>query len=293
MSSDLVSGNQSGGFRDTKRAGSPRLEIIPINSLVIHEWHDEQRTPPLMARLQESGVLRNPPIASPLQDDSQRYMVLDGANRVTTLRVMGYPHVVVQVVNPDDQGLKLYNWNHVLWGWDPDTLVSTFNQLDDIQLVRGEEERPDLWGESSLAMLHVPRGELFTICTREQQLEKRVQQLNSLVDCYKDHARLDRTNEWSLVRLKAVYQDLCGLVIYPHFEIQQVLNLAGEGNLLPAGITRFTISPRVLHLNYPLEAIGDDKSVEEKNSELQRFIQDRMERKGVRYYAEATYLFDE
>ena len=33
-------------------------------SLVEHERHDDQRTPPLVARIQESGVLRNPPIAT-------------------------------------------------------------------------------------------------------------------------------------------------------------------------------------------------------------------------------------
>lgn len=274
-------------------SSTPRLEVIPIASLVIHEWHDDQRTPPLMARLQESGVLRNPPIVAPLQDGSQRYMVLDGANRITTLRKMDYPHAVVQVVHPDDPGLKLYNWNHVVWGLDTPELVSAIENLPDIELVRGEEERPDLWGDCGLAMIQMPRGEQYTICTPEEQLVRRVELLNAIVDSYKDRARLDRTNEWSVVRLKAVYPDLCGLVIFPHFEIQQVLSLAGEGNLLPAGITRFTISPRVLHLNYPLEAMAANQPVEEKNADLQRFIQARMEHKGVRYYAEATYLFDE
>ena len=274
-------------------SSTPRLEVIPIACLVIHEWHDDQRTPPLMARLQESGVLRNPPVVAPLQDGSQRYMVLDGANRITTLRQMGYPHAVVQVVHPDDPGLKLYNWNHVVWGLDPPELVSAIEKLPDIELVRGEEERPDLWGDCGLAVIQVPRGDLFTVCTEEEQLVRRVQLLNTIVDCYKDRARLDRTNEWSVVRLKAVYPDLWGLVIFPHFEIHQVLNLAGEGNLLPAGITRFTISPRVLHLNYPLEAMAVDEPVEEKNANLQRFVQERMAQKGVRYYAEATYLFDE
>ena len=69
---------------DKMLAGTPRLEVMPIVSLVIHERHDEQRISPLMARIQESGVLRNPPIVVPLQDGSQHYMVLDGANRITT-----------------------------------------------------------------------------------------------------------------------------------------------------------------------------------------------------------------
>ena len=206
---------------------------------------------------------------------------------------MSYQHAVVQVVGPDDPGVKLYNWNHVVWGLDPPELISIIGNLHDIELVSGEEERPDLWGDCGLALIQLPRGEQFTIWTPEEQLARRVELLNSIVYSYKDRAKMDRTNEWSVVRLKATYPDLCGLVIFPHFEIQQVLSLAGEGCLLPAGITRFTISPRALHLNYPLEAVIADKPLEEKNSNLQRFIQERMAHKGVRYYAEATYLFDE
>jgi hypothetical protein len=82
-------------------------------------------------------------------------------------------------------------------------------------------------------------------------------------------------------------------VIFPHFEVENVLELAGAGYLLPAGTTRFTVSPRALHLNYPLEELAADKPLEEKNADLQRWIQERIARKGVRYYAEATFLFDE
>jgi hypothetical protein len=104
---------------------------------------------------------------------------------------------------------------------------------------------------------------------------------------------MDRTNEGSVVRLKAIYPDLSGIVIFPRFDIQHVLSLAGAGYLLPAGITRFTVSPRALHVNYPLEELAAEKPLEEKNEALQRWVQERIARKGVRYYAEATFLFDE
>ena len=82
-----------------------------------------------MERIVESGLWRNPPIVTPLQDGSQRFMVMDGANRIAALRKLEYPHAVVQVVHPDDQGLKLLNWNHVILGFDPSQLVTTIEQL--------------------------------------------------------------------------------------------------------------------------------------------------------------------
>ena len=121
----------------------------------------------------------------------------------------------------------------------------------------------------------------------------RVTLLNAIVDIYKQRASLDRTSEWSVVRLKSVYESLCGLVVFPKFEIKQILSLAGRGSLLLTGITRFTVSPRVLHLNYPLGAMSADGSLVDKNHHLQEFLQSRVTQKGVRYYAEATYLFDE
>jgi len=82
-------------------------------------------------------------------------------------------------------------------------------------------------------------------------------------------------------------------VIFPRFDIDHVMQLAGAGYLLPTGVTRFTVSPRALHINYPLSELQVDKPLEEKNAALQAWMQERLARKGVRYYAEATYLFDE
>lgn len=272
----------------------PNLAFLPVEKLIIHERHDEQRTPPLIERIRASGILRNPPIVAPLQDGTGRYMVLDGANRTTALTKMGFPHALVQIVQPDDPGLRLENWNHVVWGLDPSDLLIKAREIPAITLVpQPDGEEPDLWGDCGLALLQIPNGKTYTVCTTANELVERVGLLNAIVDCYNSRAHLDRTNAVEIVGLESIYRDLSGLVIFPHFEVENVLELAGAGCLLPAGITRFTVSPRALHLNYPLEELAADKPLDEKNADLQRWIQERIARKGVRYYAEATFLFDE
>ncbi|HJW90687.1 MAG TPA: hypothetical protein VJ436_08610 [Anaerolineales bacterium] len=273
----------------------PKLAFLPVECLIIHEWHDEQRTPPLIERIQRSGIFRNPPIVSPLPDNTGRYMVLDGANRTTALRKMGFPHALVQVVQPDGPGLKLQNWNHVIWELSPADFLLGVRDIAEINLLpcEDENEKPDLWGECGLAVIQLANGKAYTVCTSTHELVKRVQQLNTIVDSYKDRAHLDRTFADRVHRLEEIYPNLCGLVAFPHFDVQNVMNLAGQGFLLPAGITRFTISPRALHINYPLEELATEKPLEEKNAALQRWIQERIARKGVRYYAEPTFLFDE
>jgi len=271
----------------------PHLELLPVGNLLEHERHDDQRTGPLVTRILESGVLRNPPIVTPLQDNSQRFMILDGANRVVALQKLEFPHAVVQIVKADDPGLKLYNWNHVVWNFNSTDLLTSIDQLQEASVVRGDHNISSSSTGQSLAKFETAQGELFTICSSVQDLVSRVSLLNAIVDIYKQRASLDRTSEWSVVRLKSTYTDLCGLVIFPKFEVQQVLSLAGRGCLLPTGITRFTVSPRVLHLNYPLEAMQGPGSIESKNQDLQIFLQQRISQKGIRYYAEATYMFDE
>jgi hypothetical protein len=271
----------------------PHLELLPIGDLLEHERHDDQRTGTLITRVLESGVLRNPPIVTPLQDDSQRFMILDGANRVAVLQRLEFPHAVVQIVNADDPGLKLYNWNHVVWNFNPAELLASIDQLQEVSVVRGDHNISNSSTEQSVAKFETAQGELYTICSSARDLASKVRLLNAIVDLYKLRASLDRTSEWSVVRLKSTYANLCGLVIFPKFELQQVLSLAGRGCLLPTGITRFTVSPRVLHLNYPLEALQGPESIESKHKDLQKFLQQRISQKGVRYYAEATYMFDE
>jgi L-serine kinase (ATP) / ParB family transcriptional regulator, heme-responsive regulator len=273
----------------------PTLTFLSVEALIIHERHDDQRTRPLILRIRNSGVFRNPPIVCPLQDGSGRYMVLDGANRTTALQEMGFQHALVQVVQPDHPGLSLQNWNHVVWELSPDRFLSGIHDLPGIRMTLEHAPNPetDLTGDCGLALVCSCNGHTYSLCTAADDLETRVEQLNLIVDSYKDRARLDRTSSRDVNLLGQIYPQFSGLVIFPNFKIEDVMQLAGEGYMLPSGLTRFTISPRALHLNYPLEELASDAPLEVKNQRLHKWLQERLERKSVRYYAEATFLFDE
>ena len=85
----------------------PDLRILPIDLLVEHEFNDAQRTEPLARRLETEGVLKNPPVVTPMGDGDSRYVVLDGANRVTALHILGYTHILVQVVRSEEHTSEL------------------------------------------------------------------------------------------------------------------------------------------------------------------------------------------
>jgi hypothetical protein len=279
----------------TDSRNMPHLEILPVEKLVLHEYHDHQRTPPIIRGIEESGVLRNPPIVVPLEDGSGRYMVLDGANRTTALREMGVPHTIAQIVQADDPGLDLNPWNHVIWGASADCLLDWILSVPHLTLLPSQEEHlfRDLLDIHSLALIQLADGRIYTAYTQTLELMKRVKVLNELVKSYAEHTSMDRTANYKVESLKSLYSGLSGLVLLPPFRLDDVLCLAGEGCLMPAGSTRFTISGRALHINFPLGILNSDRSIEWKNAQLKEWLQDSLSRKRVRYYAEPIFMFDE
>lgn len=273
----------------------PLLAVIDLDLCLLHEYHDETRTSPLAEDLNQRGVLRNPPIVTPLHDRQGRYVVLDGANRVSALRQLGFRHILVQVVERDDPGLGISAWNHVIWDMDPDELYTQLVSLGDVVIKPCPKDAvyPTLATASPLARVSLSNGQDVLLDTPYASLHQRTAVLNNMVQIYYRKARMDRTTISQLDPLRKHYPDLSGVIFLPLYRVEQVLYLAADGHYLPPGSTRFTISPRVLHLDYPLDYLHNDWTLEAKNEMLQNWLSEKLVARKARFYAEATYLFDE
>jgi hypothetical protein len=93
----------------------PDLRMFPVKLLVPHEDVDPRRTEKLSKRLLEEGMLKNPPMVATIPG-SDRYIVLDGANRVMAFVLLKIPHIVAQLVNYSNQDVILDTWYHVVAG---------------------------------------------------------------------------------------------------------------------------------------------------------------------------------
>jgi hypothetical protein len=271
----------------------PTLNILPLESLILHEDHDTQRSLPLVEKLRAQGILRNPPIVMPLTDGSQRYMVLDGANRVTSLREMEFPHIVAQVVEADDPQVNLQTWNHVVWGMTPKKLVTEIRKIKRLEVIKVDTHKSLDAPKYVPVQIRLPDGKLYLLAESPSDLATHIDTLHRIVNTYKTRASLDRTSQTLIDTFRHVYPDLTALVIFPRFKTKTVLKLAARNIVLPTGITRFTVSPRVLHLNYPLHELSSGKPIEYKEAYLKKWIEERVKKKGVRLYSEPTFLFDE
>lgn len=269
----------------------PDLRILPLDRIFPHEEHDETRTPPLATRLQESRVLRNPPLVSPFPDNSEQYMVLDGANRVAAFKFLGFAHILAQVTDHTSSSIQLSTWNHVVWGMDAKELVDKLKAIRGLSVTRVENTAQEKM--KNLVSLHAPGNQSVQLSTEETDFHKQVVLLHQIMDCYKSSARFDRTPLTKLDELTHLYENLTAVIVYPQFQIKELFSMCAAGELFPSGITRFSVAPRALRVNYPLDELADERPLEEKDSLLQEFLHHRIAGKGVRYYTEPTVLFDE
>lgn len=274
------------------QANLPTFRIVPLQSLILHEEHDSQRASPLVEKLRQQGILRNPPIVLPLSDGSDRHIVLDGANRVTAIKQMEFPHILVQLAVQPETEITLRTWKHVIWGMSQRSLLSGIRNVKGLQLAkinpRSSMEAP----RSAPVQIRLADGSMYLGIT-PRSMSGQVRVLREIVNVYKQRATMDRTSQTMIEPFRRIHPKLTALLIFPRFEIQTILELAANGEVLPPGITRFTVSPRALHLNYPLHELSSGKPLAYKVEYLDQWIESKVAKKGVRFYAEATFLFDE
>jgi hypothetical protein len=272
------------------------LRIVHLDNILPHEDQDEHRAWPLVGRIKQDGVLRNPPIVSAIAEGDPRFVILDGANRIFALNRLGLDYAIVQVVSYDEHVMQLGTWSHVISAIPCAWIVEMLDTIEDVHINRVDRVQ----SEALLAR----RESLFSITNREGQIfaahshyelhhERDI--LLQIVRSYKQFSILNRAVSKKFDEVRALFPDATALVVFPPFQPAEVIEAARTGAHLPAGITRHIIHGRALRVNYPLEKLRSEEmgDLDLRNAELREWLQSRAASKGIRFYAEPTYLFDE
>jgi hypothetical protein len=275
----------------------PDLRFVPVEALVPHEQHDEHRLQMLVQRIREQAVLKNPPVVAPLAaEDSHcgRFVVLDGANRATAARAAGYPHMLVQVVRYPDPGVLLSTWYHAFGSPERAELEQALDEIPglDHSPVQPMHARAMLARREALAWIAFESAAVTLYGGHD--INERNALLNAVVDIYRNRGRFYRVTSDSLYDVRGAHPEVTALVVFPHFDPAEILELASSGARLPAGITRHLIRWRALRINLPLSRLADTgQTLEEKNDWLQSWLKEMLGQRHVRFYEEPTVLFDE
>lgn len=247
-----------------------------------HEHVDDARVARLAKRLENDGLLVNPPLVVANGDD---YVLLDGATRITALRQLGYPYAIVQVTDRDT--LELQTWHHGLRQISETDFKAMLLSIPEIVPIKMDGPNSD----ECVCCIFLASGEYYQI--ESAPGVDLLDALNKLFAAYTNASQITRTLESDITVLRQEYTDLTALIVYPAYQIDQILEIARGGNVVPAGITRFIVPGRVLRLKAELYHLKTEEPLSAKNEWLQGLVLSKLENHQVRYYAEPVYLLDE
>ncbi len=292
--------------RHSSQMDIPDLRVVPIGSLLLHEYADGKRVARLATRLSEDGYLKNPPIVTPIPG-TERYVVLDGANRTSAVMRIGCPDLLVQVVDYNSERVQLLTWHHLITGREPNTFLQEISRVEGLILHPSSLElaRQALAQRSILAYVVLPPGadpdaaSVYLVDgtpgTDHHGTETSTALLNAMVDTYKSDPRvaIHRSNTDELEDLMSYYDNVSGLIVFPAYTPDDIVKLAEAGTYVPTGITRHIISHRALRVNVPLSFLRSETSLEEKNAWWHDQVKAKLAANEIRFYQESTFLFDE
>lgn len=271
----------------------PELRIVAVADLLLHERHDVQRCEPLVQRLAGEQMLRNPPIAAAIGNGDSRYVVLDGANRVTACERLGLPHVAVQVVDYGGE-VVLDCWHHLVAGIATRDFAAALARLPGISVEPADpaHARALLARREAIAAIAYPGGAHCAV-RGEGSLHERVARLNDMVELYRGAAQVHRVNTDRIDALIARHDAVTALVMFTRHDPAEIVELARVGAALPAGITRHVVACRALRIDLPLALLREPGSLEDKNAWLADWARRKIASRQVRYYQESTFVYDE
>lgn len=254
----------------------PLLRVVPLDSIRSHEEFDPLRVERLVARIEAEGVQMNPMVCCTAPDG--QLVLLDGATRTESLRSMGLPHAVVQMVEADE--VDLHTWHHVIRGAGADEVVGAVSSNPAL-ILSAEPGTPGIHVKDGGS--HLVLGEGISANAT----------LTALVSSYIGRWEVSRVADPGLDPVTWSFPDWSVVVEFPILSLDDVMKAAVSDDLLPAGITRFLVSERALRLNVPIEMLASGETMESKQAALDELLAERARQGRVRRYEETVFILDE
>jgi hypothetical protein len=268
------------------------LEILKIKDIKLHETTEFNRLRNVYDRIAGSRHLMNPVIVGRYNKD---LILIDGANRLSTLKEIGCKLAIAQVIDYKNNKIKLKRWHHLVYDADLDTVISFCNKLN------LKYEYTDYKTGSKLLIYKfnfILASDIIKnkslLITLPKDFGKLIAALNSFTKLYFNIYKFDRSEEEITISdLRKFTRKKGTLIEFPCFTKKQIVNIANNHGRLPAGITRHILDNRVLHVRYELAKLMDESKIEIRKKELEKYLINKIDHNKVRQYRESVIVFDE
>lgn len=282
-----------------------KLGFVHLDDLIFHETCDFGRVQRLADQIKREGHLKNPvlvadiPAQSKPEDStpqgSQKLLVLDGIDRVSALKLLGFADVLVQKVDYADESVELSSWDHLIFKISQDQLIEKLGKLDlEISPCEWSWKKEALEHPQTVCHLLFRNRSGLVLSQRDASLRKRVISLFSIIAVYRSfweiyHPGLEVDPSFAFDD----FEKSTAINTLPVFKKEQVLDLVSRRILFPFGVTRFVIPQWVLGLEISCSVLGSKAPLSEKNLFLKELLSYRMKSKKAKFYQESVFLFNE
>lgn len=269
------------------------LCLIKHPDILLHEESEDDRALRLAKRFKEEKVLYNPLIVGRY---TNRYILIDGANRYEALGRISCKLVLAQIVDYLNPAVELKSWLHFVNGITLNDLIDYLEKEKLWYEYTVFTSSPLRWSKSRAINEIIVRdktGKTLRI-KLARDLKKLLIQLGRINKFYEsgyNYTRIDSDTDVRDMNEISPYNGL--LFMFPRFSKENIIRISQIKQKLPAGITRHLIPNRVLHIKYPVKNLKSSSNLDGKNSELMSFIVQKVNSKKVRLYKEPLLIFDE
>jgi hypothetical protein len=234
----------------------------------------------------------------------EKLLVLDGVNRVSALRLLNIPDVLVQLVDYEDEKVKLFSWNHLIFNAPKEEIIDRIRNLNlEVSFC------PLNWGEEALKHEKTISYFLFRDsigfvvsdgvnhtdhANGDITPEEKAKNLHQLIATYSSRSEifyLDSDNHF--LSIFEHFKNSSAINLIPRFDKKEILDLVQKGILLPFGVTRFIVPNRVLGLEVSSLVLSAQTPLSEKNLFLNDLLAYRIKTKKAKFYQESVTLFNE
>ncbi|MGN7470604.1 ParB N-terminal domain-containing protein [Brevibacillus sp. SAFN-007a] len=247
------------------------IQVVDSDRVCLHENHEPNRLDETCKSISQQGMLLHPPVARRMQDG--RYLILDGAHRTAALQKIGCRRIPVQVVTDADYQLEA--WAHLvpLGPW-----LNGLNQNDSF-LWKDEHQGEQ---ETVATVIYADGKERYVTASRKGIGSMPMLKLwHQIVQSYSSAYPVRRIPQG----MKVLPEEGTVCLRYRPYSMEEIEEVVRQGHVMPAGVTRFLISGRLLNLKIPLSLLLHATFDEQEWNEYVKHWAG-----SLRLYAETVYL---
>ena len=273
----------------------PRLKILPLEDVILHEEFSPERVDRLSKRIVNDSHQKNPVIVARIKGIG-KYMVLDGATRTTALTKLGFRDILAQVVDYYNSSITLDTWHHLIPSQGHREffkevsgklgIVCEYTNLQKAQFL--------LYKRKILSYFLFFDNTCMTIRDESGKPSEEVRKLRELVHKCENLGKISRIHYSELGENLKKGGITYMANIFPSFSKEELIRFAQSKLRLPAGITRHIVPGRVLGFGIETAFLKDRKTpLYEKNKILKEIVDKRIIENGMRFYPESVFIFDD